>query len=248
MKSLQGMLDMGPGGSNYARSETEYGQPPIHNLAEKCYRDARIRANEFYEKDSRLPRPPVTATDPEGGLILIVQWCVEAERAVVSPKQNPDGRAGGTGSGDEAPLDHVRADLESGAEAALPKDEAERPQPANEPQAGGENGREKPWDAKEPGFILISKAREKYCDGPTAPTLAVLGRDHCRPDGGFDYMRKGQRCKVHEDQFAAYVDRQAWTKAAVAKAKAFIKASETPRTRQAKLKKTYDMHSADWNQ
>jgi hypothetical protein len=107
--------------------------------------------------------------------------------------------------------------------------------------------REKPWDDKKPGFILISEARKKYCDGPMVPTLAVLGRDHCKPDGEFDYMRKGQRRKVHEEQFAACAERYGWTKAAVAKARAFIVASETPRTRQAKLRKRYDMHSEDWD-
>ena len=109
-------------------------------------------------------------------------------------------------------------------------------------------GREKPWDNALAGFIFISKARKKYCDGPTVPTLAVLGRDHCKSDGEFDYMRKGQRRKVHEEQFAVYAERQGWTKAAIARAKAFLSASETPRTSQAKLRKQWDMRPEDYEQ
>jgi len=41
LKSLQGMLDMGPGGANWARSDTEYGQPPVH-LERKTHYDAAV--------------------------------------------------------------------------------------------------------------------------------------------------------------------------------------------------------------
>lgn len=103
--------------------------------------------------------------------------------------------------------------------------------------------REKPWDDNDTRFILISDAREKYCISLGTPTLAVLGRDHCKPDGEFDYMRKGQRRKVHEKEFVAYANRHAWTVHSVRQAQAFIEASQTPRTRLGKAKQKWDM---DW--
>jgi hypothetical protein len=113
-----------------------------------------------------------------------------------------------------------------------------------EPQAILSNGREKPWDDKLAGFILIAKARTKYCDGPCVPTTPTLGRSHCRPDGEFDYMKNGHRRKVHETQFAAYAERQRWTKASVEGIKALIEAYEnSSQELQEKLKKQWNM---DW--
>ncbi|MEN6429039.1 MAG: hypothetical protein ABFE13_27135 [Phycisphaerales bacterium] len=106
------------------------------------------------------------------------------------------------------------------------------------------NGREKPWDNKRVGFILISKARTKYCDGPGVPTTPTLGRTHCRPDGEFDYMKNGHRRKVHETQFAAYAERQRWTKVPVQGIKAIVEAYEdSSQELQEKLKKQWNM---DW--
>jgi hypothetical protein len=106
------------------------------------------------------------------------------------------------------------------------------------------NGREKPWDNKLVGFILISQARTKYCSGPGVPTTPTLGRSHCRPDGEFDYMKSGHRRKVHETQFAAYAERQRWTKAPVEEIKAIIEAYEnSAQELQEKLKKQWNM---DW--
>ncbi len=106
------------------------------------------------------------------------------------------------------------------------------------------NGREKPWDDKLAGFMLIAKARTKYCDGPCVPTMRTLGRSHCRPDGEFDYMKNGRRRKVHETQFAAYAERQRWTRASVEGIKALIEAYENSvQELQEKLKKRWNM---DW--
>lgn len=108
---------------------------------------------------------------------------------------------------------------------------------AEQPEA---NGREKPWADVTPGFILISEARTKHCDGPNVPTVGTLGKTHCRPDGEFDYMRKGQRRKVHEEQFAAYAERQGWTRAAVRKADALREAyKNSPQGRQEALRKQW---------
>jgi len=113
-----------------------------------------------------------------------------------------------------------------------------------ESQAIFSNGREKPWDNKLVGFILISKARTKYCDGPCAPTAPTLGKSHCRPDGEFDYMKNGQRRKVRETQFAAYAERQRWTKAPMEGIKAITEAYEkSSQELQEKLKKQWNM---DW--
>jgi hypothetical protein len=113
-----------------------------------------------------------------------------------------------------------------------------------ESQALLSNGREKPWNDKLAGFILISRARTKYCDGLGVPTTPTLGRSHCRPDGEFDYMRNGHRRKVHETQFAAYAKRQKWTKAPVEGIKALIEAYENSvQELQEKLKKQWNM---DW--
>ncbi len=113
-----------------------------------------------------------------------------------------------------------------------------------ESQAILSNGREKPWDDKLAGFMLIAKARTKYCDGPCVPTMRTLGRSHCRPDGEFDYMKNGRRRKVHETQFAAYAERQRWTKASVEGIKALIEAYEnSAQELQEKLKKQWNM---DW--
>ncbi len=113
-----------------------------------------------------------------------------------------------------------------------------------ESQAILSNGREKPWDDKLAGFMLIAKARTKYCDGPCVPTMRTLGRSHCRPDGEFDYMKNGRRRKVQETQFAAYAERQRWTKASVEGIKALIEAYEnSTQELQEKLKKQWNM---DW--
>ncbi|MDY0358109.1 MAG: hypothetical protein RBR19_19670 [Sedimentisphaerales bacterium] len=104
--------------------------------------------------------------------------------------------------------------------------------------------REKPWDDNDTQFILISEARQKYCLSLGAPTLAVLGRDHCKPDGEFDFMRRGQRRKVHEQEFVAYADRRGWTRHSMIQAQAFIDASQKPRTRLGKARREWDM---DWN-
>ena len=113
-----------------------------------------------------------------------------------------------------------------------------------ESQAILPNGREKPWDDKLAGFMLIAKARTKYCDGPCVPTTPTLGRSHCRPGGEFDYMKNGHRRKVHETQFAAYAERQRWTKASVEGIKALIEAYEnSSQELQEKLKKQWNM---DW--
>jgi len=113
-----------------------------------------------------------------------------------------------------------------------------------ESQAIPPNGREKPWDDKLAGFILIAKARTKYCDGPCVPTTRTLGRSHCTPDGEFDYMRNGRRRKVHETQFPAYAERQRWTRASVEGIKAVIEAYEnSSQELQEKLKKQWNM---DW--
>jgi len=120
----------------------------------------------------------------------------------------------------------------------------EAPSGSVESQAIVSNGREKPWNDKRAGFILISKARTKYCEGPCVPTTPTLSRSHCRPDGEFDYMKNGHRRKVHETQFAAYAERQKWTKASVEGIKALIEAYETSsRELQEKLKKQWNM---DW--
>jgi len=111
-------------------------------------------------------------------------------------------------------------------------------------QAAVLDGREKPWDNGLAGFILISEARAKYCAGPCAPTTPTLSRSHCRPDGGFDYMKNGHRRKVHEIQFAAYAERQRWPKASVEGTKAIVEAYEgTSQDLQEKLKKQWNM---DW--
>jgi hypothetical protein len=118
------------------------------------------------------------------------------------------------------------------------------PSGEGESQAIPSNGREKPWDNKLVGFIMISKARTKYCDGPCAPTTPTLGRSHCRPDGEFDYMKNGHRRKVHETQFAAYAERQRWTKAPVQGIKAIVEAyEENSQELQEKLKEQWNM---DW--
>ncbi len=158
-------------------------------------------------------------------------------------KSDQNGRAAGENDKSGNPQAE-KTDRQSDAGKVIRQEEQPGGTPAaNTAQMESKVSREKPWDDNLAGFILISKAREKYCDGPTAPTLPVLGRDHCKPNGEFDYMKNGHRCKVHEEQFAAYVEHQGWTKAAVARAKAFIAASEKPRTRQAKLRKEWDM---DW--
>ena len=106
------------------------------------------------------------------------------------------------------------------------------------------NGREKPWDNRLPGFILITQARTKYCLGLCVPTTPTLGRTHCRPDGEFDYMKNGHRRKVHEAQFAAYAQRRRWTKTPVPGIKAIVEAYEsTSQELQEKLKKKWNM---DW--
>lgn len=115
---------------------------------------------------------------------------------------------------------------------------------SGESQAIPSNGREKPWDNKLVGFILISTARTRYCDDPCAPTAPTLGKSHCRLDGEFDYMQNGHRRKVHETQFAAYAERQRWTKTPVQGTKAITEAYEnTPQELQEKLKKQWNM---DW--
>jgi hypothetical protein len=106
------------------------------------------------------------------------------------------------------------------------------------------NGREKPWDDKLTGFILIGQARTKYCDGPCVPTAPTLGRRHCRPEGEFDYMKNGPQRKVHETQFAAYAERQRWTKASVEGMRALVEAYDnSTQELQEKLKKRWNM---DW--
>ena len=118
------------------------------------------------------------------------------------------------------------------------------PSGSGEPQAILANGREKPWDNRLAGFILLSTARTRYCDGPCAPTTPILGRSHCRVDGEFDYMKNGHRHKVHETQFAAYAERQRWTKAPVQGIKAIVEAYQnSPQELQEKLKKQWNM---DW--
>ena len=121
---------------------------------------------------------------------------------------------------------------------------AKAPSGSVESQALLSNGREKPWNDRLAGFILISQARTKYCDGPGVPTTPTLGRSHCRPDGEFDYMTNGRRRKVHEIQFAVYAERQKWTKAPVEGIKALAEAYEnSAQELQEKLKKQWDM---DW--
>jgi hypothetical protein len=118
------------------------------------------------------------------------------------------------------------------------------PSGSGEPPAVLPDGREKPWDNKLAGFILISEARTRYCDGPRAPTTPTLGRSHCRLDGEFDYMTNGRRRKVHEAQFAAYAERRSWTKAPVQGIKAITEAYEdSSQELQEKLKKQWNM---DW--
>ena len=118
------------------------------------------------------------------------------------------------------------------------------PSGSAESQALLSNGREKAWDGKLAGFILIAKARTKYCDGPGGPTTRTLGRSYCTPDGAFDYMKNGHRRKVQETQFAAYAERQRWTRASVEGIKAVIEAYEnSSQGLQEKLKKQWNM---DW--
>jgi hypothetical protein len=81
MGSLQGLLDLGPGGQNWARNAQEYCCDEglaRDDLARKVHRDACMRALAFREKDPRLPAIPLEATDPVGGLHLIMQWCIDA--------------------------------------------------------------------------------------------------------------------------------------------------------------------------
>jgi len=111
-------------------------------------------------------------------------------------------------------------------------------------QAALSNGREKPWDSRLPGFILISEARTKYCDDSLAPTTPTLGKAHCRPDGAFDYMQNGRRRKVHETQFATYAERQKWTRAPVEAVKPILEAyAGSSQELQEKLRRQWDM---DW--
>jgi hypothetical protein len=127
---------------------------------------------------------------------------------------------------------------------------AERTATEKAPSGSGEspaifsNGREKVWDDKLAGFILLSQARAKYCDGPCAPTARTLGRSHCKPDGEFDYMQNGHRRKVRETQFAAYAGRRRWTRASAGGIKALLEAYEnSAQELQEKLKKQWNM---DW--
>jgi hypothetical protein len=113
-----------------------------------------------------------------------------------------------------------------------------------ESQALLSNGREKAWDNRLAGFILISKARAKYCNGPCVPTTSTLGGSYCRPDGEFDYMKNGHNHKVHETQFAAYAERQKWTQAPLEGIRAIVEAYEdSSQELQEKLKKKWNM---DW--
>ena len=123
-----------------------------------------------------------------------------------------------------------------------------KPAPAPSPAVKNEGeSREIPWDDDRADFILISQAQRDYCDGINVPSLGTLGRSYCKPDGEFDYMKKGQRRKVHKAQFKAFADSQGWTKEAIQKAKMLTKVWETSpegqRERQRKqLRKKYDMN------
>lgn len=105
-------------------------------------------------------------------------------------------------------------------------------------------GREEPWDESRKDFMPLTLAHQRYCTSGTAPRLPGLSKQ-CKPDGGFDYMRKpGKGVRVDEDQFAAWATQRGYTKESIQKAQALVEAHK--KSSAGLRDRLHKEHDVDW--